>query len=71
MTNKLNQFKLLAETIPCALCKIKSGFHIEEDGGCRHRGITTIEMFYRLQRLAEEEEESLSTISFEIKYKRK
>lgn len=35
------QLRQLAGKIPCELCEIKGGNHIEADGGCRHRPIVS------------------------------
>lgn len=52
------EIRTLAGKIPCELCMIKGGEHIEEDGGCRHRpmvdsDLTDSEVLIRLERVVE------------------
>lgn len=41
----LRQLRHLASHLPCELCDLKDGSHIEADGGCRHRGSIDTDMF--------------------------
>jgi hypothetical protein len=65
MSEVYEQLRQLAGKIPCELCEIKGGHHIEADGGCRHRPIVSgAEVSARVAR-------RMQGIMFDLPFKRK